>query len=47
MIDRGHELALAIQARLLGIARSTVYREPQPVPAAELALMRRMGLEAL
>jgi hypothetical protein len=31
MIDRSHELALASQARLLGVARSTVYREPAPV----------------
>ena len=42
MIDRGHELAIAIQARLLGVARSTVYREPPPVPAADLAVMRRI-----
>jgi putative transposase len=42
MIDRSHELALATQARLLGVARSTVYREPRPVPAADLAVMRRI-----
>ena len=42
MIDRGHELALATQARLLGVARSTIYREPQPIPAADLAVMRRI-----
>lgn len=42
MIDRGHELALATQARLLGVARSTVYREPPPVPASDLAVMRRI-----
>ena len=42
MIDRSHELALATQARLLGVARSTVYREPPPVPAADLAVMRRI-----
>ncbi|HVP09660.1 MAG TPA: IS3 family transposase [Phycisphaerae bacterium] len=42
MIDRGHELALATQARLLGIARSTVYRDAQPVSASELAVMRRI-----
>jgi len=42
MIDRRHGLALATQARLLGVARSTVYREPQPVPAADLAVMRRI-----
>lgn len=42
MIDRGHELALSTQARLLGVARSTVYREPQPVPVSDLAIMRRI-----
>ena len=42
MIDRKHALPLAIQARLLGIARSTVYRDPEPVPAADLAVMRRI-----
>ena len=42
MIDRTHDLALATQARLLGIARATVYREPDPVFAADLAVMRRI-----
>jgi putative transposase len=42
MIDRSHELALATQARLLGIARSTVYRDPQAVSASDLAVMRRI-----
>lgn len=42
MIDRHHGLALATQAQLLGIARSTVYRAPQPVSAADLAVMRRI-----
>ena len=42
MIDRSHELALSIQARSLGIARSTVYREPQPVSASDLAVMHRI-----
>jgi putative transposase len=42
MIDRSHELALATQARLLGVARSTIYREPRPVSAADLAVMRRI-----
>jgi putative transposase len=42
MIDRTHELALVTQARLLGLARSTLYREPQPVSAADLAVMRRI-----
>src|SRR6185437_1375438 len=30
------------KARLLGVARSTVYREPEPVPASDLAVMRRI-----
>jgi putative transposase len=42
MIDRGHELALATQARLVGVARSTFYREPLPIRAADLAVMRRI-----
>ena len=42
MIDREHDLPLATQARLLGIARSTGYREPDPVSAADLAGMRRI-----
>jgi putative transposase len=42
MIDRGHDLALATQADLLGVARSTLYRQPRPVPAADLAVMRRI-----
>jgi len=42
MIDRGHDLALATQARLLRIARSTADRAPRPTPAADLAMMRRI-----
>jgi putative transposase len=42
MIDRGHELSITRQARALGISRSIVYYQPQPVPAADLALMRRI-----
>ena len=42
MIDRGHELALGRQAELLGLSRSTLYYEPRPVPAEELAMMRRI-----
>src|SRR5580693_2474860 len=42
MIDRGHELSLGRQADLLGLSRSTLYYEPRPVPAAELAIMRRI-----
>ena len=42
MIDRGHDLALITQADLLGIARATLYCQPRPVPAADLAVMRRI-----
>src|SRR3954471_22997476 len=42
MIDRSHELPLARQAALLGLSRSQLYYEPRPVPAAELAIMRRI-----
>jgi putative transposase len=42
MIDRTHELPLARQAALLRLSRSQLYYEPRPVPAAELAIMRRI-----
>jgi putative transposase len=42
MIDRNHELPLVRQAELLRLSRSTLYYEPQSVPAAELAIMRRI-----
>ena len=42
MIDRGHDLALTKQAALLGISRGSVYYQPVPVSAEDLALMRRM-----
>jgi putative transposase len=42
MIDRGHDLPLTRQAELLLLSRSTLYYEPRPVPAAELAIMRRI-----
>jgi putative transposase len=42
MIDRGHDLALVRQADLLRLSRSTLYYEPRPVAAAELAIMRRI-----
>lgn len=42
MIDRTHDLPLARQAALLGLSRSRLYYEPRPVPAAELAIMRRI-----
>ena len=42
MIDRSHDLPLARQAAALGISRGSLYYHPQPVSAADLALMRRM-----
>jgi putative transposase len=42
MIDRKHQLSLTQQATLLGISRGSVYYEPVPVSAADLALMRRI-----
>jgi putative transposase len=42
MIDREHELPLCRQAELLKLSRSQLYYEPRPVPAAELAIMRRI-----
>lgn len=42
MIDRGHALSITRQAGVLGISRGSVYYLPRPVPAADLALMRRI-----
>jgi putative transposase len=42
MIDRNHDLPIARQAKALGISRGSVYYLPRPVPAADLAVMRRM-----
>jgi putative transposase len=42
MIDRGHDLAICRQARVLGISRGSVYYLPRAVPAADLVLMRRI-----
>jgi putative transposase len=42
MIDRSHGLPLARQATLLRLSRSSLYYAPQPVPEAELAIMRRI-----
>lgn len=39
MIDRGHPLPVTRQARLLGLARSTVYYEPVPTSERDLAIM--------
>jgi putative transposase len=42
MIDRTHDLPLAQQCRILGLARSTAYYTAREVSAADLALMRRL-----
>jgi putative transposase len=42
MIDRAHALPITSQAKALTISRSSVHRLPRAVPAADLALMRRM-----
>ena len=40
MIDRGHALPIARQARALGISRSSVYYRPRPVGDGDFRLMR-------
>ena len=42
MIDRNHELPLSRRAAALGISRSSVYYDPRPVTASDLAIMRRI-----
>jgi len=42
MSDRGHRLPLSRQAELLGISRGSVYYDPCPVSATDLAIMRRI-----
>jgi putative transposase len=42
MIDRAHDLPIGKQAGALNISRGSVYYLPRPVPAADLALMRRI-----
>ncbi|OXJ21372.1 IS3 family transposase, partial [Burkholderia sp. HI2714] len=42
MIDREHTLPVVQQARLVGIARSSVYYEPRPDSETDLKLMRRI-----
>jgi putative transposase len=42
MIDRSHLLPLTRQAQQLGISRGSVYYLPRPIPAADLAIMRRI-----
>ena len=42
MIDRTHPLPITHQAKALGIARSTVYALPRPIPERDLDLMDRI-----
>src|ERR1700730_15963475 len=42
MIDRGYDLPLQRQARLLRLSRSSVYYLPRPVSASDLTIMRRI-----
>ena len=42
MIDPAHELPISKQAKALGISRGSVYYVPKPVPAVDLATMRRI-----
>ncbi len=42
MIAKDHDLSLSCQARLLEISRGSVYYQSRPVPASDLALMRRI-----
>jgi putative transposase len=42
MIDRNHPLPITRQAKVLGVARSTVYALPKPVSERDLDLMKRI-----
>ena len=42
MIDRKHRLPMVQQCQILELSRSSVYYVPQPVSAADLALMRQI-----
>lgn len=42
MINRTHDLPLKRQAELVGVSRASLYYQPRPLPAADLAIMRRM-----
>jgi|SRR5271166_3494382 len=42
MTDRSHGLPLTRQAELLGFSRGSFYYTPCPVPAADLAIIRRI-----
>ena len=42
MIDRDHAFPISGQAKMLGLARSTVYYKPRPVSVEDLGVMRRL-----
>jgi putative transposase len=42
MIDRAHRLPLKRQAELLRLSRGSLYYDPRPVSAVDLAIMRRL-----
>ena len=42
MIDRAHDLPISKQVKALNISRGSVYYLPRPVPATDLAIMRRL-----
>ncbi len=42
MINRSHDLPITRQAELLNVSRGSVYYEPQPASAEDLAIMRRI-----
>ena len=42
MIDRDHAFPISGQAKMLGLARSTVYYKPRPVSVEDLGVMRRI-----
>jgi len=44
MIDRTHALPVSRQAKLVGIARSSVYYQARPVNDRDLMLMRRIDV---
>ena len=42
MIDRRHRLPIRRQTEVLGIAHSTVYALPRPIPGRDLQLTKRI-----
>jgi putative transposase len=42
MIDNAHDLPITRQAQLVNISRGSVYYQPRPVSAEDLAIMRRI-----